>query len=99
MSFRNKPCLRKLYLIFLSKFFHLKAFPKGPIQKLDLNKMKAPSSVSFSHHFLADDGDDGRREEGGENAVDGQAQAGISAVNVAHVHRCGGAESVRRRAH
>ena len=45
----------------LSKFFHLKAFPKGPIQKArskrpdpkgpipkaDLNKMKAPSSVSF----------------------------------------------------
>ncbi len=32
----------------LSKFFHLKAFPKGQIQKADLNKMKAPSSVSFS---------------------------------------------------
>ena len=31
----------------LSKFFHLKAFPKGQIQKADLNKMKAPSSVSF----------------------------------------------------
>ena len=31
----------------LSKFFHLKAFPKGPIHKPDLNKMKAPSSVSF----------------------------------------------------
>lgn len=31
----------------LSKFFHLKAFPKGPIQKAGLNKMKAPSSVSF----------------------------------------------------
>lgn len=99
MSFRNKPCLRKLYLIFLSKFFYLKAFPKGPIQKPGLNKMKAPSSGSFSHHFLADDGDDGRREEGGEDAVDGQAQACISAVNVAHVHRRGGAESVRRRAH
>lgn len=67
MSFRNKPCLRKLYL----NFFHLKAFPKGPIQKPGLNKMKAPSSVSFSHHFLADDGDDGRREERGEDAVDG----------------------------
>lgn len=47
MSFRNKPCLRKLYLNFLSKFFHLKAFPKGPIQKPGLNKMKAPSSGSF----------------------------------------------------
>ncbi len=32
----------------LSKFFHLKAFPKGPIPKPGLNKMKAPSSVSFS---------------------------------------------------
>ena len=32
----------------LSKFFHLKAFPKGPIHKPDLNKMKVPSSVSFS---------------------------------------------------
>lgn len=32
----------------LSKYFHLKAFPKGPIQKPGLNKMKAPSSVSFS---------------------------------------------------
>ena len=31
----------------LSKFFHLKAFPKGPIQKPGLNKMKAPNSVSF----------------------------------------------------
>lgn len=31
----------------LSKFFHLKAFPKGPIQKAYLNKMKAPSSVAF----------------------------------------------------
>lgn len=31
----------------LSKYFHLKAFPKGPIHKPDLNKMKAPSSVSF----------------------------------------------------
>ena len=99
MSFRNKPCLRKLYLIFLSKFFHLKAFPKGPIHKPDLNKMKALKLCVLCHHFLADDGDDGRREEGGEDAVDGQPQAGISAVNVAHVHRCGGAESVRRRAH
>ena len=32
----------------LSEYFHLKAFPKGPIQKPGLNKMKAPSSVSFS---------------------------------------------------
>lgn len=32
----------------LSKYFHLKAFPKGPIQKAGLNKIKAPSSVSFS---------------------------------------------------
>lgn len=31
----------------LSKFFHLKAFPKGPIHKPGLNKMKALSSVSF----------------------------------------------------
>ena len=31
----------------LSKFFHLKAFPKGPIHKPGLNKMKAPSSVAF----------------------------------------------------
>lgn len=31
----------------LSKFFHLKAFPKGQIQKAGLNKMKAPSFVSF----------------------------------------------------
>lgn len=31
----------------LSKFFHLKAFHKGPIQKPGLNKMKALSSVSF----------------------------------------------------
>ncbi len=31
----------------LSKFFHLKAFPKGPIQKAGLNKMKVTSSVSF----------------------------------------------------
>ena len=83
----------------LSKFFHLKAFPKGPIHKPGLNKTKALKPCVFSHHFLADDGDDGRREEGGEDAVDGQPQAGISAVNVAHVHRCGGAESVRRRAH
>lgn len=31
----------------LSKFFHLKAFPKGPIHKPDLNKMKTPSSMAF----------------------------------------------------
>lgn len=31
----------------LSKFFHLKAFPKGQIQKPGLNKIKVPSSVSF----------------------------------------------------
>ena len=32
----------------LSKFFHLKAFPKGSIHKPGLNKMKALSFVSFS---------------------------------------------------
>ena len=31
----------------LSKFFHLKAFPKGQIPKADLNKMKVTGSVSF----------------------------------------------------
>ena len=31
----------------LSKYFHLKAFPKGPIHKPGLNKIKVPSSVSF----------------------------------------------------
>lgn len=31
----------------LSKFFHLKAFPKGPIPKAGLNKMKVTGSVSF----------------------------------------------------
>lgn len=48
MSFRNKPCLRKLYLNFSSKGFSKRPDPKGPIQKAGLNKMKAPSSVSFS---------------------------------------------------
>ena len=42
MSFRNKPCLRKLYLHFSSK-----GFSKRPDPKPDLNKTKAPSSVSF----------------------------------------------------
>ena len=40
----------------------------------------------LSLHLLADDGDDGWCEERGEDAVDGQTQAGISAMNVAHVH-------------
>ena len=32
---------------FYLNIFHLKAFPKGPIQKPDINKMKVPSSGSF----------------------------------------------------
>ena len=39
---------KALSKFFSSKFFHLKAFPKGPIQKPGLNKMKALSSVSFT---------------------------------------------------
>ena len=51
MSFRNKPCLRKLNLNFFIEIFQLRAFPKGPIHKPGLNKMKALSSVSFTSHL------------------------------------------------